>query len=56
MEFEDAIFRVVIGNEVKSSHRGRNLTELVSLQEQEEISQSCFLFSLYALRKGHVGT
>lgn len=44
MEFGDAIFRVVIGNEVKSSHRGHNLTELVSLQEQEEISQSCFFF------------
>ena len=28
--------------DVKSGPRGRNLTELVSLQEQEEISQNFF--------------
>lgn len=55
MEFGDEIFTVVIGNEVKSGHRGRDLTEFVSLQEQEEVSQS-FIYSLYALRKGHAGT
>lgn len=51
MEFGDEIFRVVIGNEVKSGHRGCDPQQICVLTRT--VRGITELFSPYALRKGH---